>query len=149
MTKFTICRWLLNNDNYKDGGPIFFYTGNEGDIEGFVTATGMMWDLAPMFNAAVIFAEHRFYGESQPFGNDSYASINNMGYLTSEQALADYAALLFALKTPGNGLRVSYPQNTTVIAFGGSYGGMLSAWFRIKYPHVVTGFVTDASIQND
>ncbi|KHJ88241.1 serine carboxypeptidase S28 [Oesophagostomum dentatum] len=92
-----------------------------------------------MFNAAVIFAEHRFYGESQPFGNDSYASISNMGYLTSEQALADYAALLFALKTPGNGLRVSYPQNATVIAFGGSYGGMLSAWFRIKYPHVVTG----------
>ncbi|EYC16011.1 hypothetical protein Y032_0035g3093 [Ancylostoma ceylanicum] len=91
-------KWLLNNTFYKSGGPIFFYTGNEGDVEDFATATGMMWDLAPKFNAAIIFAEHRFYGKSMPFGNDSYASIVNMGYLTSEQALADYAALLFALK---------------------------------------------------
>ncbi|CAJ0598098.1 unnamed protein product [Cylicocyclus nassatus] len=137
--KLIYYRWLLNNTYYKPGGPIFFYTGNEGDVEGFATATGMMWDLAPMFNAAIIFAEHRFYGASLPFGNESYSSIENMGYLTSEQALADFAALLFTLKTPNNGMPVSYPKSTTVIAFGGSYGGMLSAWFRIKYPHVVTG----------
>ncbi|KAK6742467.1 hypothetical protein RB195_010000 [Necator americanus] len=132
-------KWLVNNTNYKSGGPIFFYTGNEGDIEGFATATGIMWDLAPKFNAAIVFAEHRFYGESLPFGNQSYSSIDNMGYLTSEQALADFAALLFTLKTPNNTLNVSYPESAPVISFGGSYGGMLSAWFRVKYPHVVAG----------
>ncbi|KIH52723.1 serine carboxypeptidase S28, partial [Ancylostoma duodenale] len=140
-------KWLLNNTFYKPGGPIFFYTGNEGDVEDFATATtlireqfkGMIWDLAPRFNAAIVFAEHRFYGKSLPFGNNSYASIAKMGYLTSEQALGDFAALLFALKTPNNTLGVSYPQDAPVISFGGSYGGMLSAWFRIKYPHVVTG----------
>ncbi|KAK6052724.1 serine carboxypeptidase S28 [Cooperia oncophora] len=154
-------KWLWNNTFYKSGGPIFFYTGNEGNIEGFVTATGMMWDLAPRYNAAVIFAEHRFYGASQPFGNDSYAvssrcftfsveafshlislsiqSIHNMGYLTSEQALADYADLITELKTANNSLGITYPADTPVIAFGGSYGGMLSAWFRMKYPHLITG----------
>ncbi|WKY00926.1 hypothetical protein Q1695_015159 [Nippostrongylus brasiliensis] len=132
-------KWLWNNTYYKPGGPIFFYTGNEGDIETFVTATGMMWDLAPQFHAAIIFAEHRFYGATQPFGNLSYATISNMGYLTSEQALADYAALLYALKDANNTLGIVYPSDTPVIAFGGSYGGMLSAWFRMKYPHLITG----------
>ncbi|KAJ1349024.1 hypothetical protein KIN20_004466 [Parelaphostrongylus tenuis] len=130
---------LWNNTFYKDGGPIFFYTGNEASIEGFANATGMIWDLAPMFNAAIIFAEHRYYGDSLPFGNESYSNISNLGFLTSEQALADYAALLYELKMPNNILNHTYSNDTPVIAFGGSYGGMLSAWLRVKYPHLVNG----------
>lgn len=79
-----------------------------------------------------MFAEHRYYGESLPFGNKSFDSPEHSGYLTSEQALADYADLLQnQVNTKGR----------SVIAFGGSYGGMLAAWFRIKYPHIVDGAI--------
>lgn len=57
-----------------------------------------------------------------------------MNFLTSEQALADYAVLIKHIKSsiPGS-------SQSKVIAFGGSYGGMLAAWFRMKYPNVVQG----------
>ena len=57
-----------------------------------------------------------------------------VGYLSSEQALADFANYLTSLKETTKGA-----ASSSVIAFGGSYGGMLAAWFRIKYPHICDG----------
>lgn len=113
-----------------------------------------MWEIAEEFEALLVFAEHRYYGESLPYGRMSYDN-SRLGYLTSQQALADYVDLLtylrrtdmsvyrrlyeadddsFDASLPG----YSSPSNP-VIAFGGSYGGMLAAWFRIKYPAIVEG----------
>ena len=121
-------------------GPIFFYTGNEGPIELFADNTGFMWDQAPVFNAMLVFAEHRYYGESLPLG--PVGSFTNAGYahLSAEQALADYALFLTSLK--GNDTRIA---NAEVIAFGGSYGGMLASWFRLKYPHIVAGAIAGSA----
>ncbi|KAH8035204.1 hypothetical protein HPB51_004445 [Rhipicephalus microplus] len=128
-------RYLMNDEYWdRDGGPIFIYTGNEDNIEGFAEATGALWEWAPEFGALVVFVEHRFFGKSLPFGNRSFESPEKLGYLTSDQALADYADLIIHLKytLPG-------AEKSAVIAIGGSYGGLLAAWMRLKFPHLVDG----------
>ena len=65
--------------------------------------------------------QHRFYGESKPFGNDSYKSAETLGYLTATQALADFAVLIRSLK---HNLSA---EDAPVVVFGGSYGGSKSS----------------------
>ena len=62
-------------------------------------------------------------------GKDSLQK--NPSFLTIEQALADYAALIYHIKLKHEA------QASPVVAFGGSYGGMLAAWLRAKYPNAV------------
>ncbi|XP_006098535.1 lysosomal Pro-X carboxypeptidase isoform X1 [Myotis lucifugus] len=128
-------RYLIADQHWrKEGGSILFYTGNEGDIIWFCNNTGFMWDVAEELKAMLVFAEHRYYGQSLPFGADAFRDSRHLNFLTSEQALADFAELIKHLKRTIPGA-----ENQPFIALGGSYGGMLAAWFRMKYPHIVVG----------
>ncbi|RVW17892.1 Lysosomal Pro-X carboxypeptidase [Vitis vinifera] len=122
-------------------GPIFLYCGNEGDIEWFAANTGFVWDMAPRFGAMVLFPEHRYYGESMPYGSrdKAYANAASLSYLTAEQALADFAVLVTNLK------RNLSAEGCPVVLFGGSYGGMLAAWMRLKYPHIAIGALASSA----
>lgn len=125
----------LTDDTFfdKESGPIIFYAGNEGDIWTFFDNSGFMTTtLAEQFGALVVFGEHRYFGTSMPFGDASF-DRKNLKYLTVEQAMMDYVEFILDFKEK-NGL-----QDRAVIVGGGSYGGMLSAWLRMKYPHVFQG----------
>jgi len=127
-------RYLVD-DTYFDPvkGPIIFYAGNEGDVWTFFDNSGFMTTtLAETFGALVVFGEHRYFGESMPFGADSFKR-ENLPYLTVEQAMMDYVDLIKFLKTD---LKM---EDRAVIVGGGSYGGMLAAWLRMKYPQWFQG----------
>uniref|UniRef100_A0A5K3EXI6 Ribosomal RNA-processing protein 40 n=1 Tax=Mesocestoides corti TaxID=53468 RepID=A0A5K3EXI6_MESCO len=130
-------RFVYEDQWYKPGGPIFFYCGNEGNILSFWNNTGFLFDIAPTFNALILFAEHRYYGESLPFPS----SFNQpyIGYLTIEEAMADFANLIPAVKQQFNA------TSAPVIAFGGSYGGMLAAYMRLQYPHIISGAISSSA----
>lgn len=110
--------------------PLFVYCGGEAPIEVFYQMNGwLVGTLGPQYNATVAFIEHRYYGDSIP-------SPFSYKYLNTDQALYDFADIVSQLKpTP----------TTPVIAFGGGYGGMLSAFFRIKYPHLIDGAISSSA----
>ena len=58
-------------------------------------------------------------------------SHGNNQYLTVENAMMDYAKLIKVVKDKYNA------QRSPVITFGGSYGGMLASWMRMKHPNLV------------
>ncbi|KAI3830453.1 hypothetical protein MKX03_018143 [Papaver bracteatum] len=137
-------RYLISTDHWsgsKELGPIFLYCGNEGDIEWFASNTGFVWEIAPRFGAMVVFPEHRYYGKSMPFGSrdKAYKNAASLAYLTAEQALADFAVLVTDLKSNLSA------EACPVVLFGGSYGGMLAAWMRLKYPHIAIGALASSA----
>jgi lysosomal Pro-X carboxypeptidase len=134
-------RWLIDNSSYDaTNGTILFYAGNEGGIYTFYNNSGFMTEtLAKEMNATVIFAEHRYYGTSMPFGADSFKK-ENLRWLNVQQVMEDYVALLDQIK-----MDIPSLANKATIAFGGSYGGMLAAWMRMKYPHKIQGALASSA----
>jgi len=54
--------------------------------------------------------------------------------------MEDYVALLVKLKQDDPTLK-----DRATILFGGSYGGMLAAWMRMKYPHMFQGALASSA----
>ncbi|GMH64532.1 hypothetical protein TL16_g03984 [Triparma laevis f. inornata] len=124
---------------------VFFNVGNESPLEEYVNNTGLMYTLAPKFNSLLVFAEHRYMGASVP---STIGVPDCLGYDTIAQALADYASIMSFIVSGGeNKIPVDFDydfsafKDAPVITFGGSYGGMLSAYIRLTYPSLVTGAI--------
>ncbi|KAL3620144.1 hypothetical protein CASFOL_035056 [Castilleja foliolosa] len=119
--------------------PIMAYLGAEGPLD--VQSVGFINDNAQNLSSLSVFIEHRFYGESNPAGSMEEALKNDTlrGCFNSAQALADYAEILLHVK------RLFGVPDAPIAVLGGSYGGMLAAWFRLKYPHIAIGALASSA----
>ncbi|MDR3502784.1 MAG: S28 family serine protease [Legionella sp.] len=118
----------------ENDAPVFFY------ICGEATCTpnalnGAIRHYAQKFHAKLIALEHRYYGASIPVAR---LSAKNLRFLTTEAALDDLAYFQ---------RHISQQKNWTGswIAFGGSYPGSLSAYYRLKFPYLVTGALASSA----
>ncbi|KAL3718004.1 hypothetical protein ACJRO7_003183 [Eucalyptus globulus] len=138
-------RYIINSKYWggaNASAPIFAFLGDELPIDSATTNVGFMTDNAAEFKALLVYIEHRFYGESIPYGwtlDKALKDANTRGYFSSAQALADYAEILLYLKQKLNA------KHSPIIVSGGSYGGMLAAWLRLKYPHVALGALASSA----
>jgi hypothetical protein len=87
--------------------------------------------------------EHRYYGKSYPLFPHEQSSVSNsnLQYLSSRQALADIANFIEFINTE---YQVD-KENVKWISFGGSYPGMLAAWSRLKFPHLIHAAVSNSA----
>ena len=94
----------LYNDTFWPGppAPILFYCGAEGSgVDAIWDHSGWIVDtLARNLSALVVFAEHRYFGTSMPFGPEQSfePDAGHVGLLSLEQSLQDYAALITYLR---------------------------------------------------
>ncbi|XP_065205206.1 putative serine protease K12H4.7 [Planococcus citri] len=120
---------------YKKGGPAFLFINGEWSVKiNWTIGYAEHWvSYAKDLNAYCFSLEHRFYGESWP-------AKENMGYLSTQQALADIANFIQGVTE-----EFKLPKDINWIVFGCSYAGMLATWARLKYPHLIHGAVASSA----
>ncbi|XP_028949920.2 probable serine protease EDA2, partial [Malus domestica] len=122
-------------------GPIFLRICGEAACSGI--ANDYLSVLAKKFGAAVVSPEHRYYGKSSPFKSHT---TENLRYLSSKQALFDLAVFReFYQNSLNVKLNKTKGENPWFV-FGVSYAGALSAWFRVKFPHLTCGSVASSAV---
>ncbi|KAG6766727.1 hypothetical protein POTOM_027898 [Populus tomentosa] len=135
-------------------GPIFLEICGESSCNGIVN--DYISVLAKKFGAAVVSLEHRYYGRSMPFKS---TTTENLRFLSSKQALFDLAVFRQYYQASCRAIdstihmqeSLNLKLNRTSVenpwfVFGGSYAGALSAWFRLKFPHLTCGSLASSAV---
>ncbi|CAK4711916.1 hypothetical protein LEN26_008219 [Aphanomyces euteiches] len=131
-------RFFTNDEFYGGAGyPVFLYINGENvATAGTVTATNLFMNvLAKKHKALIVSLEHRYYGKSQPVAD---YSVENLKYLTAEQALNDMITFQDHLTEKRKLVNAKW------VAFGGSYPGMLAAWAKLKHGDRFVGSVASS-----
>jgi serine protease 16 len=121
--------------------PVFFYIEGEGAGNAADVVEGQHVELAAAHGALILALEHRYYGASVPTPD---MTTPNMRFLSSHQAIADIARFIAEYVYP----TFNITAENKLVTFGGSYPGALSAWARLRLPHMVYGAFSTSSPVN-
>ncbi|KAI2617711.1 peptidase S28 [Hypomontagnella submonticulosa] len=130
-------RYSIFDDFYKPGGPIMFFQGEESWVLDCANTT-IMYEYARQLGGLAVSLEHRYFGQSLPFGQNSHTP-SNMKYLTLDNVMADAVAFIEHVKETNDGA-----SDSKAIIASGSYGGFLSAAFRLNHPDTFFGSLASA-----
>lgn len=97
-----------------------------------------------MMKAIIVMPEHRYYGYSLPFAD---LTLENLRFLSSKQAIVDLATFRdYFQKTFNKEMGLPFSSENPWFTFGVSYPGALSAWFRLKFPHLTRGSISSSGV---
>lgn len=132
-------KYFLNTDHYNHGGPLLVTCGFEGREHSYSVDHSAMAEYAEELNGIALAVEHRYFGDSKPFGSCNTGDENCFEFLTVEQALQDCRGIIRRVM---QSLQV---ESVRVISFGGSYGGVLGYLMRVHFPELIYGAVASGA----
>lgn len=133
-------RFYYSGKFYKQGGPVFLVIGGEVALKPADIGQSHVTEMAEQNNAYIFGLEHRYYGLSFPNG---ILNIKlSFEYLSSAQALADLA---YFVENVAHLKEFEQLRGARWLAHGCSYPGMLAAWLRAEYPHLVYAAVSSSA----
>ncbi|GJZ53382.1 probable serine protease EDA2, partial [Tanacetum coccineum] len=154
-------------------GPIFLVICGESTCGGI--SDDYITVLAKKFGAAMVTLEHRYYGKSNPFDSLSTENLKFLSSKQALYDLATFRQFYQIAKNKFKERRclsvvedMNRRDTTNMIlepvtkslnlklnrenvenpwfVFGISYAGALSAWFRLKFPHLTCGSVASSGV---
>lgn len=134
LGKFSQRYYIDESLSTSKNAPVFFYICGESACEKTVLS-GSIRTLAAKYHAKLVALEHRYYGESLPY---QQLTTENLQYLTIDNALKDLARFQIDISK-------DHQWTGKWVAFGGSYPGSLSAYYRLKYPQLVVGSLASSA----
>ncbi|KAM5341533.1 hypothetical protein ACJ41O_014564 [Fusarium nematophilum] len=138
-------RYWFDAQYYREGGPVIILASGETSGEDRLPFLdhGILAMLANATGGVGVILEHRYYGTSFPVPD---LTVENMRFLSTEQALADTAYFAQNVKFPGlEHLNLTAPEVPYII-YGGSYAGAFAAFARKIYPDVFWGGISSSGV---
>lgn len=138
-------RYWFDASNYRPGGPVIVL--HSGEFSSTARLPYLEHGIVPILTKATggvgVLLEHRYYGTSFPVPD---LGVENMRFLSTEQALADTAYFARNVRFPGlEHVNLTAPT-TPYIIYGGSYAGAFAALTRKAYPDVYWGGISSSGV---